>query len=269
MSEVVGSTITLVNQNTSSADTISTGQLSGGSLVMTGWKGYNPIGVIHAPVSTSPAIITSVLPTAAARKYYSEQLQETGGAPPYRWSWVSVPAGRIPAGLSLGSATGVISGTPTRAGTTALTVTVTDAEGQSAKARLSLIVAMSITPDSAPLGRVLEPYSLALEAWGGDAPYTWSWAPAEGDQVPSGLVLDRSTGVIHGSAGNPGTYVVDVTARDRSGETVGATYGLTFLGASQPLLGGVKSVTASDSSFCALLRSGGVECWGGGTGLKD
>ena len=274
-SDISSGSVNLVSQNSglkTNSEPVVTGTLSKGTVTVAGGGNgftYTTIGVIHAPVSTPPAINTRVLSTAAARKYFSEKLQETGGAPPYRWSWVSVPAGHIPAGLNLGSATGVISGTPARAGTTALTVTVIDAEGQSAMARLSLVVTISITPDSAPLGRVLEPYSLALEAWGGDAPYTWSWAPAEGDQVPSGLVLDGSTGVIHGSAGNPGTYVVDVTAKDRSGETVSATYGLTFLGASQPLLGGVKSVTASDSSFCALLGSGGVECWGSLVSASD
>jgi hypothetical protein len=47
VSEVVGSSITLVNQNTSSSNMISTGTLSDGSLFMNGWKGYTPIGVIQ------------------------------------------------------------------------------------------------------------------------------------------------------------------------------------------------------------------------------
>ena len=55
VSEVSGSSITLVNQNTSSSDTLSTATLSNGSLVMNGWAGYTPIGVIHAPTSTPSA----------------------------------------------------------------------------------------------------------------------------------------------------------------------------------------------------------------------
>jgi hypothetical protein len=49
VSAVSGSSITLVNQNTAKSNTLSHGALSAGKLVMTGWKGYDPIGVIHAP----------------------------------------------------------------------------------------------------------------------------------------------------------------------------------------------------------------------------
>jgi CHAP domain/WD40-like Beta Propeller Repeat len=49
VSAVSGSAITLVNQNTSSSDTISTGSLVNGSFTLNGWSGYSAIGVIHAP----------------------------------------------------------------------------------------------------------------------------------------------------------------------------------------------------------------------------
>jgi hypothetical protein len=49
VSKVIGSSITLVNQNTSSSNTLSTATLSHGSLIMNSWAGYKPIGVIHAP----------------------------------------------------------------------------------------------------------------------------------------------------------------------------------------------------------------------------
>jgi hypothetical protein len=49
VSKVSGSSITLVNQNTPSSSTLSTATFSNGNLVMNGWKGYTPIGVIHAP----------------------------------------------------------------------------------------------------------------------------------------------------------------------------------------------------------------------------
>jgi hypothetical protein len=63
VSEVSGAAITLVNQNTAAADTLSTGTLRNGSLVMNGWKGYTPIGVIHAP---TPAVSAPVLSTYSA-----------------------------------------------------------------------------------------------------------------------------------------------------------------------------------------------------------
>jgi hypothetical protein len=51
VAQVSGSAITLVNQNTSSSNTLSHATLSGGNIVMSGWAGYTPIGVIHAPAS--------------------------------------------------------------------------------------------------------------------------------------------------------------------------------------------------------------------------
>jgi hypothetical protein len=55
VSEVSGSAITFVNQNTSKANVVSHGTLSAGKLTMKGWKHYIPIGVIHAPWTAAEA----------------------------------------------------------------------------------------------------------------------------------------------------------------------------------------------------------------------
>jgi CHAP domain len=49
VSAVSGTSITLVNQNTSKSNVLSYAHLTDGTLTMTGWKGYTPIGVIDAP----------------------------------------------------------------------------------------------------------------------------------------------------------------------------------------------------------------------------
>ena len=68
--------------------------------------------------------------------YNSQQLAARGGQPPYRWSLAS---GVLPPGLSL-STNGVMSGTPTSAGTSNFVVQVTDSVLATATRALSLAV---------------------------------------------------------------------------------------------------------------------------------
>jgi hypothetical protein len=86
------------------------------------------------------SIITSSLPGGFTTQSYSQALTAAGGTPAYTWS---LSAGSLPAGLSL-SAAGVISGTPTTAGTSSFTVKVIDSSAHTATAVLSISV--SATP---------------------------------------------------------------------------------------------------------------------------
>jgi hypothetical protein len=139
VSEVSGSSITLVNQNTSSSNKISTGTLSNGSLAMNGWAGYTPIGVIHAPQSggSGPTITTTSLPSGVLGQLYTASLSASGGTGGYNWTLLS---GSLPGGLAL-SSSGVVSGHPFAVGTTSITVKVTDSSGSSSSAVVSLSIA--------------------------------------------------------------------------------------------------------------------------------
>jgi uncharacterized protein (TIGR03437 family) len=77
-----------------------------------------------APV---PLTITTASPLQPATTYsgYSLALIATGGSAPYSWL---ISSGSLPSGLKL-SASGTISGTPTTAGLSIFTITVTDATG--------------------------------------------------------------------------------------------------------------------------------------------
>ncbi len=59
---------------------------------------------------------------------YTEQLAVTGGSGPYTFS---VTSGSLPAGLTLNTSTGKISGTPTKVGTYFVTTKVVDSRGNS------------------------------------------------------------------------------------------------------------------------------------------
>ena len=87
---------------------------------------------VSAGVSTTfPAPPAAVVGTA-----YTDTLTAAGGTTPYTWS---VSAGTLPAGISL-RADGTLSGTPAAAGTSGFTVTVTDAQSNTAAFATSITV---------------------------------------------------------------------------------------------------------------------------------
>jgi large repetitive protein len=137
----------------------------------------------------------------------------------------SIGEGSLPPGLQLGSTDGVISGTPTTAGTYAFTVRAQiDAQRVDTKA-LSIVVRDPISivatglagATAAPASEVGVRFSARLEATGGSGTYTWSSAGS----LPSGVVFSP-TGDIAGRPTVAGTYRFTVTATDSEGRT--ATY---------------------------------------------
>jgi len=150
-------------------------------------------------------ITTASLPNGAVGNAYSQTLAAVGGLTPYAWSVVS---GSLPAGLSLGSSTGVISGTPTTSGTSNFTVRVTDSQDPASTydKALSIVIdayaPLAITTASLPGGQIGVSYSQTLQATGGLLPYTWS---LQSGSLPAGLSLNASTGDITGTPTTAGT----------------------------------------------------------------
>ncbi|HET9180110.1 MAG TPA: Ig domain-containing protein, partial [Terriglobia bacterium] len=139
-------------------------------------------------------ITTGALPGGTVNTAYSATLTATGGTGSYTWS---ISAGSLPAGLTLNTSTGAITGTPTTAGTSNFTAKVTDSNSQTATQNLSITVnaALSITTTSLPGGTVGTAYSSTLAATGGTGSYTWSISAGS---LPAGLTLNTSTGAITG-----------------------------------------------------------------------
>ncbi|HET6691464.1 MAG TPA: putative Ig domain-containing protein, partial [Miltoncostaeaceae bacterium] len=80
-------------------------------------------------------VTTASLPRGTVGRPYAQTLAAAMGARPLKWR---ISTGTLPDGLSLDPATGRISGTPTRPGTSAFTATVTDASGMTASADLEI-----------------------------------------------------------------------------------------------------------------------------------
>lgn len=136
-------------------------------------------------------------------------LTARGPAPPFAWAVVT---GELPPGVTVAPNTGVVSGTPTQAGTYAATIAATDADGHSGTTTLSIAVVdpLAIVTDTLPDGVVGQSYLVPLEATGGQPPYAWGWY---GNPVP-GLQVDNQTGILSGVPEAPGTYETGVFVSD-------------------------------------------------------
>lgn len=82
----------------------------------------------------APTIATTALPDATRGVAYAATVVASGTAP------LAFSASGLPSGLRIASATGVISGTPTRAGTSSVTVTVQNGINPRASRALTLVV---------------------------------------------------------------------------------------------------------------------------------
>ena len=191
------------------------------SLVL-GLAGCAGLVASKSTASVTPATLSvtiTSLSNAQTAVAYSATLTAAGGTAPYSWS---ISAGTLPAGLTLNSVTGVLSGTPTQTGSFSFTVQVTDASPtpQMAAQPLGMVVstspALAITTAALPAGQVGAGYSATLAATGGTTPYTWS--VATGSSLPSGISLNASTGALSGTPTTAGTSSFSIQVRD-SGST--------------------------------------------------
>jgi hypothetical protein len=166
-------------------------------------------GTIAPPV----AIVTPALPTPEAGQPYSQTVQTTGGTPPLTFA---LTGGALPAGLTLNTATGVISGTVTAAGPYSFTITVTDANGKTSTVTYTGTVSedLAITTITIPTPIIGQAYNQPVQTQGGVAPFTFSITAGA---LPPGLTLDPTTGVLSGTLSTPGPYSFTVTVVDALG----------------------------------------------------
>ncbi|MCC4596163.1 putative Ig domain-containing protein [Xanthomonas campestris pv. phormiicola] len=206
-------------------------------------------------VSPTLAIAPPTLPAGAIGTAYSQTLSASGGTAPYGYV---ISAGALPAGMTLATG-GVLSGTPTVAGSFAFTVSVTDAHGFSAAQAYTLAIAsptLTIAPPTLPAGTAGSAYSQTLSASGGTAPY--SFAVSAG-ALPAGLTLTTG-GALSGTPTVAGSFAFTVTTTDSTaGVAARVSYAYTLSIASPTLVIAPPTLAAGTvgSAYSQTLSASG------------
>jgi uncharacterized protein (TIGR03437 family) len=170
------------------------------------------------------------LPDAVVGLPYAQSISVSGSVPPYTFSLIgSLPgAGLVgaadPSGLSY-----KISGTPTSAGNSAVSIKVTDALGNQTILPLTnfqVVAQISVGKVNPQVATVSTPFTFQVPISGGLPPYTVTTSPA----LPTGLAI-TNTGLIAGTpTAAPGIYSVTISVSDTLGLTGATTLSLELSG---------------------------------------
>ncbi|MEO8128610.1 MAG: Ig domain-containing protein, partial [Bryobacteraceae bacterium] len=173
---------------------------------------------------------------------------------PYVWSLV---AGVLPAGLTVNTTTGLISGSPTAVGTPLFTVQARDGAGATAtrQCSISAVPELVITTASLAGASTGASYADTVAATGGTLPYTWT---VSGGALPPGLTLNAATGGVSGLPVQAGTFPFTVRIVDASGIRAEKSLSLT--------VGTGFSISACPAPAATVgqLYSSGLSLSGGG-----
>ena len=153
----------------------------------------------------------------------------------------AVTAGSLPPGLSLDANSGVLSGTPTAAGSYPVTITASNPISGSGSQAYTILIgtdgALTINPVGLPNGMQGVAYSQTVTASGGTGPYSYSISSGS---LPAGLTLDANSGVVSGTPTGSGPSTFTVHAQDSAGNTGNRSYSINI---------GTNSLTLSPASL--------------------
>jgi hypothetical protein len=164
-------------------------------------------------------------PTGTAVTYQVQAIDTATGS-------LSYSASGLPAGLSISSSTGVISGTATTAGSYAVTLTGHDTSGPSGSATFTWTVGtggggtgnkVTVTSPGSQASTAGTATSLQVHATDSAAGQTLTYSAAG---LPAGLSISAS-GLISGTPTTAGSSTVTVTATDTTGASGSASFAWT------------------------------------------
>lgn len=169
----------------------------------------------------APSILTTSLNTVTESVAFSQTLT-VNGTPPFTFS---VSAGSLPAGLSLNTTTGTISGTPSASGSYSFTIQAVNGIGSDTQAFSGTVTSDPVAPTitTTTLNSLTQSTAFSQTlAVTGTSPITWTISAGT---FPSGLALNSATGAITGSPTGSGAYSFTVQATNTAGNDTQAYSG--------------------------------------------
>ncbi|MEO8615903.1 MAG: endo-1,4-beta-xylanase [Luteolibacter sp.] len=174
-------------------------------------------------------------------------------------SW-ALSSGSLPAGVTLNTTTGVISGVPTVLGSFSPLFTATNGKGtstaQSVTVTITGMAVPVITPNQNASGVVGTSFTYAIIA--SNSPTTWALASGV---LPGGVSLDTSTGVLAGIPSSSGSFTPSFTATNSGGTS--NSVAMTLQIATAPTALAYEGFNQTDSSQLsgASGGSGWISNW--------
>ncbi|WP_369915231.1 putative Ig domain-containing protein [Xanthomonas sp. NCPPB 3005] len=209
---------------------------------------------VASPTITLPA--TTLAGGTAGQAYTAAINPATGGIAPYTYT---LSAGALPAGVTVNSATGALSGTPTVAGNFNFSLTATDSTtgtaGQASQSYSLSIVSptLAIAPPTLPAGAIGTAYSQTLSTSGGTAPYGYVISAGV---APTGLTLTTG-GVLSGTPTVAGNFAFTVSVTDAHGFGAAQAYTLSIASPTLTIAPPTLPAGTAGSAYSQTLSASG------------
>ena len=147
--------------------------------------------------------------------------------PPLTYTLTGPGGGDLPEDLSFDPDTRILSGTPSTAGNSILTYTVTDSDGASTNATFTVTVNAKLSLTAPTNQKYSLDFALRLQlpaATGGTTPLTYTLTGPGGGDLPEGLSFTPNTRILSGWPSTPATTVLTYTVTDANGASTNTTF---------------------------------------------
>lgn len=176
-------------------------------------RGTRQYTIVIAGVCPVITVNPLTLPNGALQTPYNQTISATGGTAPYTFA---LSQGTLPNGLLFNPATGMITGTPTIAGSFTFTITATDVNNCQGSRQYTIVIAgvcpvVTVNPLTLPNGALQTPYNQTITATGGTAPYVLALTQGT---LPNGLLFNPASGMITGTPTVAGSFTFTISATD-------------------------------------------------------